>query len=131
MQYFRFFFHMLCGLFLSTFVCASTALTIGDLAVNLTKQLPPYTTLLTGFAYIIGTVFVISGVLKIKQNKEMPNNVPFMAGPIFIAMGVLLIYLPSTTSYLYYSFFNSPDSITGMSLYYESTLMDGTSTKNN
>ncbi len=130
MRYLQFGIHLIFGWLCFSAAYASSSLTVGDLAVNLTKQLPPYTTLLTGFAYIMGTVFIISGVLKIKQNKEMPNSVPFMAGPIFIIMGVFLIYLPSTTSYLYYSFFDSADSLTGMSLYYENTLMDGTSTKN-
>jgi hypothetical protein len=104
--------------------------TIGDLAVNLTNQMPPYTTMISGFAYIMGTAFVISGALKIKQHRESPQSAPAMGGPLFVAMGVLLVYLPSTVSYLFVSVFGSAESVTGMTLYYSATLMDGTATSN-
>ncbi len=112
------------------FATTSTSQSIGDLAVNLTNQMPPYTTMISGFAYIMGTAFVISGALKIKHHREAPQSAPAMAGPLFVAMGVLLVYFPSTVSYLYVSVFGDAESETGMTLYYSATLMDGTSTGN-
>ncbi len=116
-------------LFCSSIVLASSQ-TIGDLSVNLTKQMPPYTTMITGAAYIMGVAFVISGALKIKQHRESPQGSPAMGGPLFVAMGVLLVYFPTTASYLYASAFGDTESETGMTLYYTSTLMDGTATGN-
>ncbi len=104
--------------------------TIGTFAVNLTNQMPPFSTMISGFSYVMGVVFVISGALKIKHHKESPQGSPAMGGPLFIAMGILLVYLPSTVSYFYASVFGNAESLTGMTLYYSATLMDGTATGN-
>jgi hypothetical protein len=109
---------------------ASSAQTIGSLAVNLTNQLPPYTSMISGFAYVMGTAFGISGIFKIKQHKESPQGSSSMGGPIFIMIGVFLLYLPTTVNYLYGTVFGSAESETGMTLYYSATLMDGTLTGN-
>lgn len=109
-------------------VSATSGVTIGDLAVNLTNQMPPYSSMITGFTSIMGSVFFISGILKMKQHRESPQSTTFMGGPIFMVMGIFLVYFPTTVQYLYYSAFGDTESITGMTLYYQAQLMDGTST---
>ncbi|MBM4222728.1 MAG: hypothetical protein FJ161_02875 [Gammaproteobacteria bacterium] len=110
-----------------SFLYAGSELTLGDLAVNFTTQLPPFQYLITGFSYILGIAFVMSGALKIKQHKENPTQSPLSAAAVFIAAGALLVYLPTTVQYLAVSFFGSYSEETGMALYSSATLMDGTS----
>jgi Na+-driven multidrug efflux pump len=116
--------------FISLCFADGTLQTIGDLSVNLTNQMPPYSTMISGFAFIMGIVFVISGVLKVKHQRESPQGNSPMGGPIYIVMGVFLIYLPTTISFFSSSVFGDADLETGMRLYYNATLMDGTATGN-
>jgi hypothetical protein len=103
--------------------------TIGDLALNTAANLPPYVSMITAFCYIMGLAFMISGMMKLKRHAELPQQVPLLAPVIFIAMGVLLVYFPTTITMLRDTFFPANSTETGMSLYQQGTTMDG-KTKN-
>lgn len=110
--------------------CASGAAaddaTIGDLAMNAAANLPPFTSMITGFAYIMGIAFIISGIIKLKRHAENPQQVPMLAPMIFTVMGVLLIYFPTTVGVLRDTLFGAGEAITGMELYDQRETMDGT-----
>jgi len=117
---------ILFGLMLALIGSSSfAASSLGDLAVNLTIQLPPYIKMISSFSYLMGVMFVISGVLKVKQHKEAPQSHSAMAGPLFVMMGVFLIYLPTTVHYLYASIFGDDPGETGMDLYAGTRLIEG------
>ena len=100
--------------------------TIGDLAMNTAANLPPYSSMITGFAYIMGLAFIVSGVVKLKRHAENPQQVPMLAPVIFTTMGVLLLYFPTTIDVLRDTFFAGGEATTGMELYSSGQTMDGT-----
>lgn len=111
---------------LGTSWLSATELTIGDLAMNTAENLPPYTSMITGFAYIMGIAFLVSAMFKLKRHSEQPQQVPLLAPVIFTAMGVLLIYFPTTITTLRDTFFGSNNTATGMDIYQSGETMDGT-----
>src|SRR5689334_8755892 len=65
---------------------------------NIQKTIPNLMRLVTAFAYVIGFMMVILGVMQLKRVGEMRTQMSHehhLSGPILqITMGVLLIYLP-------------------------------------
>lgn len=49
-----------------------------------------------GSAYIAGVVFVFAAMMKVKQHRDNPTQVPITTGLVFLMAGVGLIYLPNT-----------------------------------
>lgn len=70
---------------------------------NLTQSLGPVRSLLVGMGYVLGIVFVITSLLKFKKMGESKSGsshekplIPIM----YLVLGVMLIFLPSTATYL-------------------------------
>ena len=49
-----------------------------------------------GSAYIAGVVFVFAAMMKVKQHRDNPTQVPITTGLVFLMAGVGLIFLPNT-----------------------------------
>jgi len=116
--------------FYSSFLVAASNSTLGDLANNLTKQSPPWETLITASAYLIGLSFIISGTIKLKHHREMPQQVPLLAPIVLMSVGGFLVYFPSTINVLAQTFFGNANVFTGVFLYNSATLIDGTTLQN-
>ena len=52
--------------------------------------------LMGGIAYLAGLIFVFASLLKVKQHRDNPAQVPISTAVIFLIAGVGLIFLPST-----------------------------------
>lgn len=104
----------------------ASELTIGDLAMNTAANLPPFSSMITAFAYIMGLAFIISGLFKLKRHAELPQQVPLLAPIIFITMGAFLLYLPTTVIVLRDTMFAGTNTLTGMDIYQSKETMDGT-----
>jgi intracellular multiplication protein IcmD len=69
--------------------------TLGDMADNLTKVFPSFVKLVVAISYIAGIGFAAAGIMKFKQHKDNPTQVP-LGGPIaMIFIAAALIYLPT------------------------------------
>lgn len=67
---------------------------------NISQSLFPVQQLISGGAYLLGLLFFINGILKLKEVGER-NKHTSMAGPVFlILIGTGLFYLPSTMTTL-------------------------------
>lgn len=76
-------------------LAASTSWTIGDVAQQITGSFTQLTQLITAGSYLAGIGFSIGAIMKFKQHKDNPTQIP-VGTPIallFIAAG--LLFLPS------------------------------------
>ena len=84
-----------------------------DMLVNISTQLPNLMRMVTAFAFVMGMYFVFIGLLKLKQygeSRTMMSQERELKGPvIFLAVGALLIYLPSTVRVGLSSFWVNPN----------------------
>ena len=79
---------------------ASTPTDAATMLTNLTSAIPNLMSMVTGIAYVLGMYLIVKGVLGLKQFAEQRTQMSSqhdMKGPlIMIAVGTLLLYLPSS-----------------------------------
>lgn len=84
-----------------------------DMIQNLAKQLPNVMRLVTAIAYVMGMTFIILGVMKLKHAGEMRTMMSHehsIKGPIiFLVVGAMLIYLPTTVQMGLNTFWTQPN----------------------
>ncbi|MFA7276858.1 MAG: hypothetical protein WC043_08655 [Pseudobdellovibrionaceae bacterium] len=61
---------------------------------NITDQISDLPGFITAIAYIIGVLFAVLGILKIKDHVENPSQTPLREGVIRLAVGGMLFTLP-------------------------------------
>jgi intracellular multiplication protein IcmD len=83
--------------FYSVFAFADTAshTGIGQLAYNITQSFTDIGQLIIASAYIGGFILVIAAVFKFKQHKDNPTQIPMGTPVALLAIGAVLIFLPS------------------------------------
>lgn len=64
---------------------------------TITSQIGGLPGFLTAIAYIMGVIFAVLGILKIKDHVENPSNVPLKEGAIRLAAGGALFVVPLVT----------------------------------
>ncbi len=81
--------------FYSDYVFAATSQSIGDIAVQVTSSFGQIAQLITAGSYIAGMGFALGAILKFKQHKDNPQQVP-IGGPIaLLFIAAALIFLPT------------------------------------
>jgi intracellular multiplication protein IcmC len=113
---------LLCLLSIALPVYAQSALTIDQqvklitpqtILASLNKQLPNLMRLVTAIAYVVGFYLVISGIIKLKHLGEARTQMSqehHVSGPLIqIAVGTLLIYLPSAVQIGMSTFWAEPN----------------------
>jgi intracellular multiplication protein IcmD len=68
---------------------------IGQLAYNITQSFTDIGQLIIASAYIGGFILVIAAVFKFKQHKDNPTQIPMGTPVALLAIGAVLIFLPS------------------------------------
>jgi len=83
-----------------------------DMLINISKQVPQLMRLVTAIAYVLGMYFIIHGVILLKhlgESRTMMSQEHSLSGPlIYIAVGSLLLYLPSSVQLGMNTFWTSP-----------------------
>lgn len=64
---------------------------------NITTQIGGIPGFITALSYIMGTLFAVLGILKIKDHVENPSNTPLREGAIRLAVGGGLFVVPLIT----------------------------------
>lgn len=77
------------------FVNIAYALTLGDVATSVTKTFGELTKLLTAGAYVAGIGFAIGAIMKFKQHKDNPTQIPVGTPIALIFIAAALIFLPT------------------------------------
>ncbi len=77
---------------------AGGATSFNSIATNITTQIGTLPGFITALAYILGTLFAVLGLLKIKDHVENPSNAPLKDGLIRLAIGGALFVVPLITN---------------------------------
>lgn len=93
----------LLSFFFSEFIfSAAQTLTIGDVASQITGSFTKLTKLITAGSYLAGLGFSIGAIMKFKQQKDNPTQIPVGTPIALLFIAAALLFLPSildTTSY--------------------------------
>lgn len=71
------------------------AQTIGTIAANVTESFGNLAKLITAAAYIAGLGFAVGAVLKFKQHKDNPTQIPIGTPIALIFIAAALVFMPS------------------------------------
>jgi uncharacterized membrane protein HdeD (DUF308 family) len=84
-----------------------------SIITNLVAQMPYFMRFITALAYVLGFYFVVLGIFKLREYAEMRTMMSgerSIKGPlIFITVGTLLIYIPTSVQVGMATFFTSPN----------------------
>lgn len=69
--------------------------TLGDMAESITQNVADIARLITAGAYVAGLIVSVSAILKFKQHKDNPTQIPVGSPVALIAIAAALLFLPS------------------------------------
>jgi intracellular multiplication protein IcmD len=75
-----------------------TGLSVGDVAKQITASFEGLAKLITASSYIAGMGFALSAILKFKQHKDNPTQIPVGTPIALLFIAAALIFLPSIFS---------------------------------
>lgn len=83
-----------------------------DVITNIATQIPMLMTLVTAIGYVMGFFFIFYGILKLKEfgeaRTQMSTERHLKAPLIYLIVGALLLYLPSTVQVGLSTFWSEP-----------------------
>ncbi|MFC3908499.1 type IV secretion protein IcmD [Legionella dresdenensis] len=82
-------------------------ITLGTMASNVTDTFDAIGKLITGGSYIAGLGFSIGAIMKFKQHKDNPTQIPIGTPIALILIAAALLFLPSILSVAGYTMFGS------------------------
>jgi len=105
-------------LFFFAFGQAFAAITVPDAATmleNIKGQIPTLILMVTAISYVMGFFFVIKGIMELKkfgEQRSMMSGEHHMTGPlVYLFVGALLIYLPTSIHTGMLTLFASPSPL--------------------
>ena len=92
-------------LLIATDAANASGLTIGGMASSITNTFESITKLITAGSYIAGLGFSIGAIMKFKQHKENPTQIPIGTPISLVFIASSLLFLPSILSMTGYTMF--------------------------
>lgn len=86
---------------------------LGGMAANITSSFKSLTKLITGGAYLAGLGFSIGAIMKFKQHKDNPTQIPIGTPVALVFIAAALLFLPSILGITGYTMFGSSGSVAG------------------
>ena len=74
---------------------APEAGTLGDVASGLSKSFTNLGLMISGASYLAGVAFAIGAIMKFKQHKDNPTQIPIGTPIALLFVGAALLFLPS------------------------------------
>lgn len=74
---------------------AGTTLTVGSMASNITNSFTSLAKLVTGGSYVVGLAFAVTAIMKFKQHKDNPTQIPIGTPVALVFIAAALLFLPS------------------------------------
>lgn len=91
----------------------NTSLNAQQMLVNFAKTVPSLMYMVTAIAYVLGMYFIVAGIMKLKQlgeSRTMMSSEHNIKGPIiYIVIGALLLYIPSSVQVGLSTFWSNPN----------------------
>lgn len=94
---------------------ASTAPSLGGLATTVTGSFSAVAKLITACAYVAGMGFALSAILKFKQHKDNPTQIPVGTPIALLFIAAALIFLPTIFGVAGQTLFGGSGSMGGVS----------------
>ncbi|STX28154.1 IcmD (DotP) [Legionella beliardensis] len=85
----------------------STNQTIGTMASSIVDSFANVTRLITGGSYVAGIGFSIGAIMKFKQHKDNPTQIPIGTPIALVLIAAALLFLPSILNVAGYTMFGS------------------------
>lgn len=86
---------VLAGLALLSFAGAACALTLGSMAAKVTKSFAQIGLLITSGSYIAGLAFSVGAIMKFKQHKDNPTQIPIGTPISLVLIAAALLFMPT------------------------------------
>ncbi|CAM2747694.1 IcmD (DotP) [Legionella steigerwaltii] len=74
---------------------SGTSISIGNMASNITGSFTSLTKLITAGSYLAGLGFSIGAIMKFKQHKDNPTQIPIGTPIALVFIAAALLFLPS------------------------------------
>lgn len=98
-----------------TAMSKADVLTLGDMALTITKSFEGLAKLITAGAYMAGIGFVMASMLKFKAHKDNPTQIPIGTPIALLFVGSALIFLPHIFIIAGYTIFGGTSGAAGIS----------------
>lgn len=92
---------------------ASAAQTIGNMASSISESFTSLAKLITGGSYLAGLGFSIGAIMKFKQHKDNPTQIPIGTPIALIFIAAALLFLPSILTVTGDTMFGGAGSVAG------------------
>ena len=86
---------------------AATPLTLGNMASSITQSFTNLTKLITGGCYLAGLAFAVTAVMKFKQHKDNPTQIPIGTPVALVFIAAALLFMPSILNVAGYTMFGT------------------------
>jgi intracellular multiplication protein IcmD len=93
---------------------ADGVMTLGDMALTITKSFEGLAKLITAGAYMAGIGFVMASMLKFKAHKDNPTQIPIGTPIALLFVGSALIFLPHIFIIAGYTIFGGTGGAAGI-----------------
>ena len=84
--------------------------TLGSMAALITTSFKNVTYMITAISYLAGIAFAIGAILKFKQHKDQPGQIPIGQPIGLTVIAAALVFLPSVVTTIGYTAFSTPVS---------------------
>jgi intracellular multiplication protein IcmD len=91
---------------------SSPGLTIGEVASSITASMSSIAKLITAGSYLAGLAFSISAIMKFKQHKDNPTQIPIGTPIALVFIAAALLFLPSILNAVGYKMFGGTGGTT-------------------
>lgn len=92
---------------------AAAGTTLGNMASSITKTFSSIGLMITGGSYIAGLAFSIGAIMKFKQHKDNPTQIPIGTPIALVFIAAALLFLPSILSVTGTTMFGSKGTTAG------------------
>jgi len=97
----------------SSAASSSSGSTVGDMASSIISSFTSLTKLITAGSYLAGLGFSIGAIMKFKQHKDNPTQVPIGTPIALVFIAAALLFLPSILSVAGQTMFGSAGTVAG------------------
>ncbi|QDP71776.1 type IV secretion protein IcmD [Legionella israelensis] len=95
------------------FAGSSSALTLGGMASQITQSFTSLAKLITAGSYLAGLGFSIGAIMKFKQHKDNPTQIPIGTPIALVFIAAALLFLPTILGITGETMFGSSGTVAG------------------
>jgi len=92
---------------------ASAGTTLGTMASSIVKTFTSVGNAITGGSYVAGLAFSIGAIMKFKQHKDNPTQIPIGTPISLVFISAALLFLPSVLSVAGFTMFGAQGTTAG------------------